>query len=173
MRILLMPCVGRPIPHLIPLLALASRLDPKRHDARFLLPQMLHGAVADLGYRVLDVDYQNGQAFKAEMQAYDAFRPDVVVDDLGLTALLSTTLSRVPRVTVRRTGVFPGATPRNGAHAHSCIGDYPHYFDRYPRLPLYRRCLEEHGVAPPTSLVELCAAHMNIVAGIRSVELLP
>jgi hypothetical protein len=166
MKVLFVPCAGTPVPHLIPLVALASRLSPDRHQTAFLVRRSLHTGLGAIGLRALDIDYVETQAFRTEIAAYRQFRPDVVVDDLSATALLSTTLTKRPRVTIRRTGDFPGAGRRNSAHQHSAIAASPHFFDSY------RNC-QALGIQPPATLADVCRATMNIIPGVPSIETLP
>ena len=159
MRILFIPCVATPIPHLLPLLALAARLDRSRHHCAFLVPAAFHEALRQVGYEALPLDNQPRTGFRQELAAQRLFRPDVVVDDLSATALMSTRIAKTPRVTVRRTGLFPGD--------ESCSDLNVPMFNE-----LYKHCEAVCGLPAPRNLVEMCAAQMNIVAGIATVEVL-
>ena len=43
----------------------------------------------------------------------------MVVDDMSLSTGYATALAGVPRVTIQRTGLFPGSAPKNKTHQHS------------------------------------------------------
>ncbi|MGH7617446.1 MAG: glycosyltransferase, partial [Gemmatimonadaceae bacterium] len=164
MRILFSPCAGRGArSHVVALLALARRLDATAHDAAFLLPSTLHRLFKPI-CNVLDIHYVEDTALRNEMAAIKRFRADVVVDDLSMTAIMSTKLSRKPRIAVQRTGVFAGATPRNPRHRHSCQT----YFD-----DLYKGFELVLGNDTPATMADACAADLKIIPGIPSVEVLP
>jgi len=147
-------------------MALESQLDG-RHQGAFLVPRCLHALLKRQGRCVVDIDYApSGHAFRAQMEACGRFRPDIIVDDLSPAAYLTTRVSSKPRVAIRRTGVFPGGIPRNSAHRHSMCS--PERVERF-----YKNCEAIWGIRPPTNLVEMCTADVNIVPGIRSVEVLP
>jgi len=167
MRILFIPCAGGVVAHLLPLMALEARLDRSRHQAAFLVPLYLHELLRSQGLNVLDIDYRREQAFRNEMLACGRFRPDIIVDDLSLTALLTTKVFKRPRLTIRRTGTFPGGIPRHHTYRHSYHGE-EFLFDTY-----YRDSERTFGIRAPKNLTEVCAADMNIVPGIRSIEVLP
>lgn len=164
MNILFIPNVSAIIPHLVPLMALESQLDKRRHKAAFLIPRVLHKSLMNMGRHVLDIDYQAKHTLRDNMLAIRHFRPDVVVDDLSSTALLATKLAKIPRVTIRRTGVFPDTVPRNATHRHSMDPS------RIDFNAFYGNTEAIFGIRPPRNIVEMCAAEMNIVPGISSVE---
>jgi UDP:flavonoid glycosyltransferase YjiC (YdhE family) len=161
--VLFIPCVTGVRSHLVALLALAAKLDAARHESAFLLPANLHNPVRTIG-NVLDIDYAIPTALRDEIAAIERFRADIVVDDLSLTAIMSTQLARKPRVAIQRTGVFPGAVPRRREHRHSC----PVVFDA-----LYLAYETLCGAPKPTTMSDICAADMKIVPGIPTVEVLP
>lgn len=149
-------------------MALEAQLDASRHETAFLVPRPFHRLLRSKNRQVLDIDYQFDQAFRSEMKAYGYFRPDVVVDDLSLTALLTTKLFNKPRVTIRRTGLFPDVAPRNSAFRHSM-----HLYSQFDLDRIFQHTKTVFGLTPPKSLDELCVADMNIIPGIGSVEVLP
>ena len=156
--------------HLIPLLALHSRLEPGRHDTAFLVPKQFHDALADCGRNALAIDHQLAQAFRTEMLAYSHFKPDVVIDDLAETVIMSTKIAEIPRITIRRTGTFPGCAPRNLNHRHSLLlpGSDSRYFAEF-----YRNSEAICGLPPPKTLADACDADVSVVPGIRAIERLP
>lgn len=99
------------------------------------------------------------------MLACGTFHPDIIVDDFSLTARLTAKLVDKPRVSIRRTGDFPGYTPRNITRHHS--GVYVKWEE------FYRNCEAVCGLLPPKSLAEVCEGDANVIPGIRSIEALP
>ncbi len=138
---------------------------PGRDEPLFLAPRTLHRALSALGFPVVALDYQQRDAFRVEMRAYAECRPDVVVDDLSGTVLLSTTLTKLPRVTVRRSGDFPGAVPRNRGHRYG-LGSNSDFVKAY-------ECCAALGIQPPRTLADVLCATMNIIPGIPAIEMLP
>lgn len=165
-----MPCAHAVLPHLIPLIALESMLAAGRHETAFLVPHAFHKTLESNHKNVLDIDFQIEHSFRNEMLACGHFCPDVVVDDFSFTALLTTKLSNRPRVTIRRTGVFPGSATPNNTYRHSMHSKIGPEFDFGT---FYRDSEAFCGVPAPKNLADICAADMNIVPGIRSVEVLP
>jgi UDP:flavonoid glycosyltransferase YjiC (YdhE family) len=151
------------VSHIIPLLALERRLRGTSIETAFLLPQDMHDMVRALGVRVLEVDHQrNHQSFRTEMKAYGKFQPDIVVDDCSLTTGFATALSQIPRVTIQRTGTFPGDVPRNPHHRHS-MGLDPGSIPDVAAL----------GLRQPRELSDMFQARLKIVPGVPAVEILP
>jgi hypothetical protein len=68
----------------------------------------------------------------------------------------------VPRVSIQRTGMFPGDGPRMSGHTHSI------YFDKekFPDVTMF-------GLQQPESFPDFFRAPLKIVPGIRSIERLP
>src|SRR5947209_4517323 len=159
MRVLFVPNELAVIPHGIPLLGLNEKLD-KSFTTAFLLPRAYHSMKRACNVNVLDIDYKG---FRSEMQAYGQFRPDVVVDDCSLRTGHAAAFSELPRITVLRTGTFPGYTPRNPRHRHS-MG-----FNLNLDLPDVT-CL---GLKQPQRIDEMFIADRHIIPGIPSVEILP
>ena len=169
MKILFIPCGRGVLSHLIPLLALHSRLKPGRHETAFLVPKQFHDVLAECGGNPLTIDHQLAQAFRTEMLAYSRFKPDVVIDDLAETVIMSTKFAEIPRIAIRRTGTFPGCAPRNLNHHHSLLlpGSDCRYFEEF-----YRNSEAICGLPPPRSLADTCDADVSVVPGIRAIELL-
>ena len=165
MRILFVPCPGAVFPHAVPLIALNTRLEAGRHETAFLVPRNSRDLLTRRHLKVLDIDYAREQQFRSEMLACGNFRPDVIVDDMSPTALLTATLSNKPRVSIRRTGDFPSRPPSDPTYSHSS-GTLD--FEQY-----YRHIDAVCGMPAPGSLADICQADMHIVPGIGSVEVLP
>lgn len=158
MRVLFVPSCNGGLAHQIPLLALNRKLDASFETA-FLLPRKMHQTLSIAGINILDIDHTG---FRTEMFAYGQFSPDVVVDDCSITTGFATTLKRVPRVTIQRTGSLPGWTPRNKNHQHSSS------FEKI-KLP----DTSVIGIPQPQTLADLFQAKIKIIPGIRSIEVLP
>jgi hypothetical protein len=159
MKLLFIPCRIGVISHGIPLLALARMLPDSSVEKSFLLPRPFHKVMTRLGANVLDIDY-NG--FRSELAAYSRFCPDIVVDDCNADTGIATALTGVRRITIQRTGIFPGTKPRNGSHTHSMQFQHATLPD-----------LTSFGVAQPKGFIDLFNAELKIVPGIRSIEVLP
>src|SRR4051794_15996792 len=108
MRVLFVPIRICVVSHGISLLALDGMLEGHSMDTAFLLPRRYHKMMSELGANVLDIDYGG---FRHELEAYGRFRPDVVVDDCSGDTGIATRLQMKPRITIHRTGMFPGSTP--------------------------------------------------------------
>ena len=167
MRILFVPNAGAVVPHLVPLLALDSRHVPRAYESAFLIPSRFHASLKQLGRQVLDIDYRAETAFRDEMAACGQFQPDVIVDDFSMVTLLTSSVAEVPRVTIARTGAFPGSC-RGSNDRHSCesIGRFD--FDMN-----FRDCELFCGVPTPRTFADVCAASASIIPGIPSIETLP
>lgn len=161
MKLLFVPMAEGWLAHLIPLLSLNRMLDGSPVETAFLLPRGFHKLLRSLGVNVLDIDH-NG--FRTELKAYKQFRPDVVLDDASLTTGYAAKLSRVPRVTIQRTGMFPGGRPRDPRHRHSMSSRID--ASNFPDVSFL-------GLAQPRSFSDLFEAEVKIVPGIRSIEALP
>lgn len=164
MRVLFVPLPGV-IAHTIPLLALNRRLSGSSVETAFLAPQNLHRPLAQLNVKVLPVNHLgiNENGFRTEMKAYGRFSPDVVVDDASLSTGFATAVTGVPRVTIQRTGMFPGGRPRNNNHQFSMTVPRP---EDVPDLSFL-------GLRQPQSYKDFFNADFKIVPGIRSIEVLP
>ncbi|HEV3199361.1 MAG TPA: nucleotide disphospho-sugar-binding domain-containing protein [Bryobacteraceae bacterium] len=160
MRVLFVPNALVVASHGVPLLALNMRSAGHSIETAFLLPRGFHGVRHNFDIDVLDIDHDG---FRTEMQAYGKFRPDVVVDDCSLSTGHAAAFARIPRVTVIRTGTFPGYTPRSAAQRHS-MG-----FNVKLGVPDVT-CI---GLKQPTRLDDLFTADHYIVPGIPSIEVLP
>lgn len=168
MKVLFIPNAGAVIPHLAPLMALALRLDPQVHESKFLVPARFHAPLTKLGKQALGIDYSPETAFKNEMLACTQYCPDVIVDDFSMVTLLTASVMGIPRVTIARTGAFPGFVPRDNSHCHSCES-----IGRFDFATSFRESELYFGIPAPESFADLCAAHANIIPGIRSIEILP
>jgi hypothetical protein len=173
MRVLFIPMPEKNglggLAHLIPLLSLNKMLanNPIIKTA-FLTQQHLCELLRQLGVDVLDLDYQKPSAydfrtnFRTEMMAYGKFSPDVVVDDTNIFTAFASELAKLPRITIQRTGSFPGCTPRNKNHEHSLSLD----LRKMPDVTFL-------GLRQPASFADLFNADFKIVPGIRTIEVLP
>lgn len=160
MRVLFVPHAQPGVAHLIPLVALDKMVAGSRIETAFLVPRVLHKILRDAGANVLDVDHEG---FATEMQAYSYFDPDVLVDDCSYSTSTATALTKVPRVTMLRTGMFPGAAPRNKSHHHSLtLIDNAAFAD-----------VTFLGLPQPESGQDFFRANIHIIPGIKSIEVLP
>jgi hypothetical protein len=159
MRVLFVPAHAYgTIAHGLPLLALSRQLNSSFVSA-FLVPKRHWDFFRRRGANVLDIDHDD---LKTQMIAHARFKPDVVVDDLSVTTAFAHQLTQFPRVTIQRTGSFPGEV--------APVSDSEHSADRTLRsLP----DLSWLGLAKPTRIVDLVRAEAIIVPGIRSLEILP
>jgi UDP:flavonoid glycosyltransferase YjiC (YdhE family) len=107
MKVLFVP-LNEVLSHVIPLLALNRKLIGSNVETAFIMPRAGHRLFRQTGVNVLDIDHRG---LRTEMVAYGRFSPDVVVDDLSLSTGYATALTGVPRVTIQRTGLFPGGKP--------------------------------------------------------------
>ncbi|HEX7813580.1 glycosyltransferase [Dyella sp.] len=123
-----------------------------------------------LGRQVLDIDYQAQSSFRDEMAACGAFQPDVILDDFSMVALLTAQVTETPRITVARTGVFPGGLPSNRNYRHSCesLGE-----GRFDFAGNYGNWESFFGIKPPNDFAQLSEANLSIVPGIPQIEVLP
>jgi len=163
MRVLFIPLDGR-ISHTIPLIALDRMLDKAAFKTSLLLPRKKHQIAAKLGLNVLDIDYlgSDRHSFRTEMRAYSLFSPDVVIDDTNPTTGLATAFANLPRVTIQRTGYFPGSVPCDPRYRVS----YDFNVKRLPDLTFM-------GIPQPQKLSDMFNANCKIVPGIPSIEQLP
>lgn len=161
MKVLFVPLPE--ISHIIPLLSLWRRLRGTAIESAFLVARRQHELVRRLGAEVLDLDHVH--SFDVEMEAYRRFAPDVVVDDGCLSTWYATQRAGLPRVTLQRTGMFPGAAPRDPRHRHSMGTDIMDI--------LAVADLASAGLPLARTLSDLFAATIHIVPGAPSVEVLP
>lgn len=163
MRVLFVPFYKGNIAHHIPLLALEKMLAETPAETAFMLRADMQPLFRSLGANVLDIPHEG---FRSEMKAYAEFSPDVVVDDYNfLSTSFATQLAGVPRVTIQRTGIFPGSKPRNANHRDSGW-DLDLVVKAIPAL-------SDLGLPQPQSPSDLFDARIKIVPGIRLIELLP
>ncbi|HEY0601399.1 MAG TPA: hypothetical protein VGD58_00745 [Herpetosiphonaceae bacterium] len=152
------------IAHEIPLLALDTLARNAGIETAFLAPRSEHEFLRRMGAQVLDVDHIG---FRTEMEAYGDFAPDVVIDDASFTTGFATAFSKIPRIAIQRTGMFPGKTPRNPRHRHSMrTADVQEIIKSLPDVTVL-------GLPQPQSFSDLFDAPLKLVPGIRSVEVLP
>jgi hypothetical protein len=176
MKVLFVPLPGGPLGHLIPLLSLNKKLADSAVETAFLVPRRLHKYLDALGVGVVDIDYRipyrpkgafsgtyDPRPFRLEVEAYGRFCPDVVLDDTNPTTYYATALTGMTRITIQRTGIFPGGQPRNKCHQHS-LG-LPEV-DSWPDVSFL-------GVQQPQAIADLFSAPVKIVPGVKSIEVLP
>jgi UDP:flavonoid glycosyltransferase YjiC (YdhE family) len=159
MRILFIPNRGGPISHGVPLLALSDLLHSAKFTKAFLIPQHMHGFFKMAGAEVVGMHHDG---VRTEIMAYNRFKPDIVVDDFSLSTAVASTLVKLPRVTIQRTGTFPNSLPNNPSHRHSGNLDLSSFMD-FAKL----------GLPQPRSLADLAQGDAIIVPGISSLEPLP
>jgi hypothetical protein len=159
MRVLFVPYFANVFSHQIPLLALNKITAGAAIETAFLLPRKSHGVVRGLGVEVLDID--NDGMLHTELKAYKSFRPNVVVDDTSFTTGWATKITRLPRIAIQRTGLFPGDGPRITGHIHS--------------IPFhtFNLSVSDLGLAQPKGVTDIFSAPLKIVPGIKSIEQLP
>lgn len=174
MRVLFIPFISGAPGHLIPLLALDRMLGGTGIETAFLVDGRLHDFLKKVGARPLEIDYRPEQQagkegsfdptpFRKELQAYGKFKPDVVVDDTNPMTFFASSLAEIPRVTIQRTGIFPGDRPRNDQHTHSLgLTDTKTWPD-----------VTYLGIQQPQTVSDLFNARAKIVPGVRSIEVLP
>lgn len=163
MRVLFIP-YGGSISHSIPLIALSRMLDKEDFKTSFLLPRGKHQLAARLGLNVIDIDYLSTwqNSFRTELRAYKLFSPDVVVDDTNSTTGLTTAFVKLPRVTIQRTGLFPGSVPCDPGYEFSIKFD----MKQVPDMTFM-------GLPQPQKFSDFFNADYKIVPGIPSIEQLP
>jgi hypothetical protein len=163
-KVLFIP-LGGTISHTIPLIALSRMIKTKSIKTAFLLPRRVHQVGAKLGLNVLDIDYEavkDKNALRTELRAYNLFSPDVVIDDTNYITGLATAVTKLPRVTIQRTGIFHGSLPHNPRYTHSLNFDAK----KIPDVTFM-------GLPQPRTLSDMLNADYKIVPGIPSIELLP
>jgi hypothetical protein len=165
MKVLFVPLPEGGAAHLIPLLALNKMLAKSSIETAFLVPGSMHAFLRQFGVNVVDIDNQKylHNGFRSEMRAYKKFSPDVVVDDANPSTGFATSLAKVARVAIHRTGMFPGDEPRNKKLRHSMA------LSELKNLP----DVTFLGLQQPKNFTDFFKADMKIVPGIRSIEILP
>lgn len=166
MRVLFVPGHRGGVAHRLPLLALSRRLKETSCETAFLIHPWHHKMVTLHGEHVLDHPYEG--TLRSELAAYAKFRPDVVVDDFNFMTRFATAFSGIPRVTVQRTGMFPGYVPRHPGQHHSAglVPQRAHSVEMYPDVTAL-------GQRQPKVLSDFFEADVKIVPGIRTIEVLP
>jgi len=160
MRILFVPFQARVLSHQIPLLALNKMLADTSIETAFLLPHRSQAIIRRIGARVLDIDHDG--LLRTEITAYKLFRPDVVVDDTSFSTGFATSLTKLPRIAIQRTGMFPRDSPKVMGHSHSIDIDNKMFPD-----------VTGLGLSQPHEISSFFNAPVKIVPGIRSIEQLP
>lgn len=148
--------------HLIPLIVLNGMAKKKGYSTEFLLSRkdkLVHKDTLDLlGVQASEVDYNN--SISTEMAAYWQFEPDVVIDDFSLTTCYTARLKPTPRISLLRTGTFPGYKPKKKHNVHSSG------FEPVKDVLTY-------GSQPLNSVKDLFKADAYIVPGVSSIEIPP
>lgn len=148
--------------HLIPLIVLNGMAKKKGHSTEFLLSRkdkLAHkDTLEQLGVQASVVDYSN--SISTEIAAYWQFEPDVVIDDFSLTTCYSVKLKPTPRISVLRTGTFPGYKPKKKHNSHSSG------FEPVMDVLTY-------GLQPLNNVKDLFKADAYIVPGVCSIEIPP
>ncbi|HLG57386.1 MAG TPA: hypothetical protein VI485_18740 [Vicinamibacterales bacterium] len=157
MRILFVPNAGGVISHGVPLLALSKQLPASTFSTAFLVGKESHALFRALGAHVLDLAHDGA---RTEMIAYHRFKPDVVVDDMSISTAIVSQLSGIPRVTIQRTGEFPGSRRDNTSHSGNLDFEL-------------LRNVSALGLVRPTSPADLVQSECVLVPGIPSIERLP
>ena len=163
MRVLFIP-YGGSISHSIPLIALSRMLDKEAFKIAFLLPRGKHQLAARLELNIIDINYLSTaqHSFRTELRAYKLFSPDVVIDDTNSITGLTTAFVKLPRVTIQRTGLFPGSMPCDPDYEFSIKFDMGQVPDMtFMELP------------QPQKFSDFFNADYKIVPGIPSIEQLP
>jgi len=87
------------------------------------------------------------------------------VDDSSITTLFSSRLYKKPRVAIQRTGMFPGAFPRQKNKRYN--------FDTIISVDKYKNYANRIGLPEIKHYTDIFAAEMKIVPGIKTIEVLP
>ncbi|HEX5085924.1 MAG TPA: nucleotide disphospho-sugar-binding domain-containing protein [Blastocatellia bacterium] len=138
-------------------------LDKAAYKTAFLLPRSKRHLAAKFGLDSIDIDYlYNQHSFRTELRAYGLFSPDVVIDDTNPVTGLTTALVKLPRVTIQRTGLFPGGAPCDPNYEFSLKFD----MTQIPNMAFM-------GLPQPRTFSDFFSANCKIVPGIPSIEQLP
>jgi hypothetical protein len=150
--------------HCIPLIALSRMLDKAAFKTAFLLPRQLRQLAAKFGLNTIAIHYRSDphQAFRNELRAYGLFSPDVVIDDFNMITGLTTAFVNLPRVTIQRTGMFPGSVLCDPNYKLSMKSD----LNWAPDVTFI-------GLPQPQRISDFFNAKCKIVPGIPSIEQLP
>src|SRR6266545_3972611 len=150
--------------HLIPLLSLNAKLTDASIKRAFLAPYKHHAHLRAMGIDVLNIDHERTErGLRNEIAAFQQFRPDMVIDDCCFTTGIAAGIMGIPRITIQRTGMFPGMMPKSLSSKYPpSIGVGPENFHNLNLNPEQREIL--------ASYVE---AKVKIVPGIRTIEVLP
>ncbi|GAA4331939.1 hypothetical protein GCM10023149_37990 [Mucilaginibacter gynuensis] len=158
--------IPNPMPsHIIPLIALAKKLNKDNFDTAFLLPKAFHAYVRAFKFNVLDIDKKAEDRTTPEMIAFSKFKPNVVVDDLSYTTAFSTRFGQIPRISVVRRGVIPHEINTPGyKHSSKAI----QFLESIEKLNL-----PSLGMWTPKSIADLFIGDVNIIPSSASIEELP
>lgn len=152
--------------HMICLMALAGQLGKDHFEVAFLLPVEYHSYAKSLGFSVIDIDRKLQYRTIPEMRAIAQFNPDVLVDDLSYTTAYSSRLTKIPRLSIIRKGLFPFEKPMPGYH-HTC----PYIETLTEKLDELQ--LDKNNVWKPQHFSELFIGDINIIPSLPSVDVLP
>lgn len=159
-KILFVPHPGGGPSHLIPLVALFKMLEAGEDiQASFFLSKELK-VYSDIleSNRVEYLDIHNARTISSELSAYSKYEPDIVIDDTSFSTGYAVQMHPVSRITIRRTGLFPGVPPRNKNHVHS-IGS----LEDLPDVRMF-------GLQKYDDLTQYFKADAGIVPGIPAIE---
>ncbi|MEQ8474592.1 hypothetical protein [Fulvivirga sp.] len=151
--------------HIIPLASLAKMLSPESYQMTFLLPKEFHSHIQNLGFQTFEMDRQWNDELMKELMTIEAFRPDILVDDLNFYTGFSSRVHSIPRVSIVRTGILPNEQNTPGyEHSSGLIK----HFDKLKSFKLY-----EENMWEPQSKSDLFVGDVNILPAIPSIEKLP
>jgi len=151
--------------HVIPLLALAKKLDRDRFECWFMVNQQLHGLVEATGFRCVEIDRRSPENIDLELRALREVMPDVIIDDLSLTTAITSRIVGKPRISIVRTGTLPYEKKIEG-YEHSSRLEIIFEEMKGKELDLLAEW-------KPKNTSDLFLADMHIVPSIPSIESLP
>lgn len=195
MNILFVPFIGGGEFHIIPVYVLYKRYFSKikEFNCAFLLPNESRNIIKDKGVNVIEVDYgfkhstnstleiqkQSLENHKSAREVFKTFYPDLVIEDLDLSAMGLCKEYDIPRISIQRTGIFRATNPetRNLTHCHSVekvrgsmVGNRLFRFEGNEGTSedVFLAKIFAHG-----SLIDVFNANIRLVPGIPSIEELP
>ena len=158
--------IPNPMPsHIIPLIALAKKLNKNSFQTAFLLPKIYHKYVRGFNLDVLEIDMRLEDRTMPEMIAFSKFKPHIVIDDLSYTTAFSTRFAEIPRISVVRRGIIPYEKNTPG-YKHS--SDAIRFLESVEKLNL-----PTLGMWKPNTIAELFIGNVNIIPSSSSIEELP